>query len=192
MDVADFNVIEDDHVIEADTVEADTVGCAEVTMDAMDEETAHSSEGTPVDMVRPDHWWLQRRPWGHRHEDLDNDTPVPGSNSVKVESEDLVSKVIELTHRVNTLEDLMSKVRQLHEVAPRRQLQLCHCSSRDCFRFANAAGWHTCCWKCGHWGSHYHTYECLMRQANTMWTLVERQELLETIMAKMDQLPLGG
>ena len=107
MDVADFNVIEDDHVIEADTVEADTVGCAEVTMDAMDEETAHSSEGTPVDVVRPDHWWLQRRPWGHRHEDLDKDTPMPNSNCVKVESEDLVSKVIELIHRVNTLEDLM-------------------------------------------------------------------------------------
>ena len=187
MDDADFNVIEDDNVIEADTVD-----CAEVTMDAMDEEAANSSLGKPLDMVKPDQSRLQRRPWGDRQEDLDNDTPVPGSNSVKVESEDLVSKVIDLTDRVNTLEDLVSKVRQPHEVAPRRNLQLRHCSSRDCFRFANAAGWHTCCWKCGHWGSQYHTYECPMRQANTMRTLVERQELLETIMAKMDELPRGG
>ena len=44
MDVADFHVIEDDHVIAADTVEAHTEGCAEVTMDAMDAETAKSSD----------------------------------------------------------------------------------------------------------------------------------------------------
>ena len=181
MDVADFHVIEDDHVIAADTVEAHTDGFAEVTMDAMDAETAQSS----------DHWWLQRRTWGHRNEHLDNDMPQPGANSAKDESKDLVGKVIHLTHRAKTLEDLMSKVRRAHEVAPSRELQLCHCSSRHCFRFANAAGWHTCCWKCSNWGSHYHTYECLERQTEAMRTLETRQELLETIMAKVDQLPPG-
>ena len=119
MDDADFNFIADDNVIEADTVD-----CAEVTMEAMDVETAQSLEGKPVDMVKPDQSWMQRRPLDDRQEDLDNDTPVPGSNSVKVESEDLVSKgqddlvktlgelvskVINLTDRVNTLEDQVNK-----------------------------------------------------------------------------------
>ena len=189
MSEADFNVLEDGNVIVAYTVDR-----AEGTMEDMDVETAHSSECKPVDLVKPDQSWLQRGPWGDQQEDLDNDTPVPGSNSVKVESEDLVSKVIGLTHRVNTLEDLMSKVRQPHAgtVAPWRGVQLRHCSSRDCFRFCNAPRWRTCCWQCGHWGSEYHTYECPVRQANTVRTLVESQALLETIRAKMDDLPLGG
>ena len=46
MDDVDFTVIEADNVIEADTVD-----CAEVTMQAMDVETAQSLEGKPVDIV---------------------------------------------------------------------------------------------------------------------------------------------
>ena len=57
MDDADFNFIADDNVIEADTVD-----CAEVTMEAMDVETAQSLEGKPVDMVKPDQSWMQHRP----------------------------------------------------------------------------------------------------------------------------------
>ena len=182
MDIADFHVIADDHVIAAHSVGARTDGCAEVTMDAMYAETAQSS----------DHLGLQRRPSGHRHEHLDNDMPLPGANSAKDESMDLVGKVIQLTHRVKTLEDLMSKVRHAHEVAPSPALQLHHCSSRHCFRFANAPGWHTCCSTCSNWGSHYHTCECLQRQTDAMKTLVTRQELLETIMAMVDQLPPGA
>ena len=76
---ADFNVID-----------AVTDDCAVDTMDAMDVEPAQSLEGKPVDTVKPDQSWMQRRPFDDRHEDFDNDTPVPGSNSVKVESEDEV------------------------------------------------------------------------------------------------------
>ena len=85
-------------------------------------------------------------------------------------------------------------VRQPHEgiVAPWRGVPLRHCSSPYCFRFANAARWRNCCWQCGHWGSDYHTLECPVRQANTMRTLVESQALLETLLAKMEDLPIGG
>ena len=76
---ADFNVID-----------AVTDDCAVDTMEAMDVEPAQSLEGKPVDTVKPDQSWMQRRPFDDRHEDFDNDTPVPGSNSVKVESEDEV------------------------------------------------------------------------------------------------------
>ena len=79
MDDADFNVIE-----------AVTVDCAVDTMEAMDVEPAQSLEGKPVDIVKPDQAWMHRRPFDDRHQDFDNDTPVPGSNSVKVESEDEV------------------------------------------------------------------------------------------------------
>ena len=76
---ADFNVID-----------AVTDDCAVDTMEAMDVEPAQSLEGKPVDTVKPDQSLMQRRPFDDRHEDFDNDTPVPGSNSVKVESEDEV------------------------------------------------------------------------------------------------------
>ena len=103
MSEAGFTVLEARNVIEDDTVDF-----SEDIMEAMDVETAQSLEGKPVDMVKPDRSWLQRRPWGNRQEDLDNDTPVPGSNSVKVESEDLVSKGQD--DLVKTLDDLVSKV----------------------------------------------------------------------------------
>ena len=142
-------------------------------MDAMDAETAQSS----------DHWWLQCRSC------MDDDMSLPGSNSAKDESEELVSKVTELTHCVNPLEDLMRTVRHAHEVAPIREVQLRHCSTRHCSRVANAAGFHTCCSKCSNWGPHCHTHECHGRQTFAMRTLVKRQQLLETIMAKVEELP---
>ena len=76
---ADFNVID-----------AVTDDCAVDTMEAMDVEPAQSLEGKPVDTVKPDQSWMQRRPFDDRHDDFDNDTPVPGVNSVKDESEDEV------------------------------------------------------------------------------------------------------
>ena len=70
---ADFNVI--DHVTDV---------CAVDTEDAMDVEPAQLFEGKPVDTVKPDQSWMQRGPFD------DHDTPEPGVNSVKVESEDEV------------------------------------------------------------------------------------------------------
>ena len=175
LDVAGFHIIEEDHVIAADTVEAHTDGCEEFTMDAMDAETAQSS----------DHWWLQRRSC------MDDDMSLPGSNSAKDESEEQVSKVNELTLCVDPLQDVMSTVRHTHEVAPTREVQLCHCSTLFCSRVANAASFHTCWSKCSNWGPHHHTHECHGRQTFAMRALVKRQQLLETIMAKVDELPPG-
>ena len=175
LDVAAFHVIEEDHIIAADAVEPHTGGCKEVSMHAMDAKTAQSS----------DHWWLQRRP------SMDDDMSLPGSHSAKGESEEQVSKVNELTLCVNALEEVMSTVRQAHEVAPTREVQLCHCSTLHCSRVANAAGFHTCCSKCSNWGPHHHTHECHGRQTFAIKTLVERQQLLETIMAKVDEIPPG-
>ena len=128
LDVAGFHVIEEDHVIAADTVEAHTDGCEEFTMDAMDAETAKSS----------DHWWLQRRPC------MDDDMSLRGSNSEKDDRQELLSKVNELTLCVNPLQDVMSTVRDAHEVAPTREVQLCRCRTLFCSRVANAPGFHTC------------------------------------------------
>ncbi len=82
-------------------------------------------------------------------------------------------------------------VRRAHEgtVASWRAVPLHHCSSPECFRFANAPRWRTCCWQCAHCGSGYHTWSCPVRQVNTVRTLVESQALLETILAQMDELP---
>ena len=119
MSEAGFTVLEARNVIEDDTVDF-----SEDTVEAMEVETAHSSESKPVDVGKPDQSWMQHGPWGGQQEDVDNDMPVPGSNSVKVESAvlvstgqdelvktlgELVSKVINLTDRVNTLEELVNK-----------------------------------------------------------------------------------
>ena len=173
LDVAGFHIIEEDHVIAADTVEAHTDGCEEFTMDAMDAETAKSS----------DHWWLQRRPC------MDDDMSLRGSNSEKDDRQELLSKVNELTHCVSPLEDLMSTVRHEHEFATNREVQLFHCSTRHCSRVANPIGYDTCCGKCSSQGPHCHTRECHGRQILAMSTLVKRQQVLETIMAKVDALP---
>ena len=135
LEVAGFHIIEEDQVIAADTVEAHTE-------DAMDAETPQSS----------DHWWLQSRPC------MDDAMSLRGSNSEKDDRQELLSKVNELTLCVNPLQDVMSTVRHTHEVAPTREVQLCHCSTLFCSRVANAAGFHTCCSKCSNWGPHYHTH----------------------------------
>ena len=77
---ADFNVID-----------AVTDDCAVDTEDAMDVEPAQLFEGKPVDIVKPDQSWIQRKPVDDQHQDFDKDTPAPGVNSVKVESEDAVT-----------------------------------------------------------------------------------------------------
>ena len=119
MSEAGFTVLETRNVIDDETADF-----SEGTLEAMEVEPVHSSESQPVDVGKPDQSWMQHGPWGGQQEDVDNDMPVPGSNSVKVESADLVSKgqdelvktlgelvskVIHLTDRVNTLEELVNK-----------------------------------------------------------------------------------
>ena len=77
---ADFNVI--DHVTDV---------CAVDTEDAMDVEPAQLHECKPVDIVKADQSWIQRKPVDDQHQDFDKDTPALGVNSVKVESEDAVT-----------------------------------------------------------------------------------------------------
>lgn len=135
------------------------------TEDAMDAETPQSS----------DHWWLQSRPCMH------DAMSLRGSNSEKDERQELL--------RVSPLEDLMSTVRHEHECATSREVQLYHCSTRISSRVANPIGYDTCCGKCSSQGPHCHTRECHGRQIFAMSTLVKRQQVLETIMAKVDALP---
>ena len=135
------------------------------TEDAMDAETPQIS----------DHWWLQSRPCMH------DAVSLRGSNSEKDERQELLS--------VSPLQDLMSTVRHEHEFATNREVQLFHCSTRHCSRVANPDGFDTCCAKCSTRGPHCHTHECHGRQILAMRTLVKRQQVLETIMAKVDALP---
>ena len=163
LEVAGFHIIEEVAGLE---VEAHTD-------DAMDAETPQSS----------DHWWLQSRPC------MDDAMSLRGSNSEKDERQELLSNVNELTHCVSPLEDLMSTVRHEHEFATIRAVQLCHCSTLHCSRVANPDGFDTCCGKYSSQGPHCHARECHGRQILAMSTLVKRQQVLETIMAKVDALP---
>ena len=163
VDVAGFEVAGFQIIEEAAGVEVQAQ-----TQDAMDADTPQTSE----------HWWLQRRPG--RNDSMS----LRASNSATNGRQELLS--------VSPLEDLMRTIHREHSSAADRDVQFFRCSTRDCSRAANHAGFETCCGKCISQGPHCHTRECHGRQSLAMRTLVKRQKVLERIMAKVDALPPRG
>ena len=91
---------------------------------AMEVEAAQSSETKTSDVAKRDDWWRAKGPFSGPQAMVDNEVPVPATNSVVVESfvlaskthdelvqsmDALMSKLTHLTHRVSTLEEELKK-----------------------------------------------------------------------------------
>ena len=167
LEVAGFQIIEEAAGLEI-IEEAAGLEVQAHTEDAMDADTPQTSE----------HWWLQSRPG--RNDSMS----LRASNSATNGRQELLS--------VSPLEDLMRTIHREHSSAADRDVQFFRCSTRNCSRAANHAGYETCCGKCSSQGPHCHTRECHGRQSLAMSTLVKRQQVLERLMAKVDALPHRG
>jgi hypothetical protein len=108
----------------AESFDEDNVDFAQDNVVAMEVEAEQSSETKTSDVGKRDDWWRSKGPFDGPQAIVDNDVPVPATNSVVVESDvlaskthdelvqsmdALMSKLTHLTHRVSTLEEELTK-----------------------------------------------------------------------------------